>query len=196
MRFLLFSFIFLIVFNFSSFSQVFKVYQGKVEDFIKYSTPFRDGFVFSTPKKVFYFSLKDKTLRELSQVSDKVGSIITSLSSYSNYLFVGGTNGVFVFVNDFSFYTYIGRNEGLKDLNITYLFADDKFLYIGTRFQGLYLFDYKKKFLQLSPFSVINGLVDNFVKSTAFTPFDKIVASSRGFSVFDYVSYLFFPYSS
>ncbi|MGC8964574.1 MAG: hypothetical protein ACP5KI_04335, partial [Brevinematia bacterium] len=88
MRFLLFSFIFLIVFNFSSFSQVFKVYQGKVEDFIKYSTPFRDGFVFSTPKKVFYFSLKDKTLRELSQVSDKVGSIITSLSSYSNYLFV------------------------------------------------------------------------------------------------------------
>ncbi|MGC8964946.1 MAG: hypothetical protein ACP5KI_06245, partial [Brevinematia bacterium] len=113
-----------------------------------------------------------------------------------NYLFVGGTNGVFVFVNDFSFYTYIGRNEGLKDLNITYLFADDKFLYIGTRFQGLYLFDYKKKFLQLSPFSVINGLVDNFVKSTAFTPFDKIVASSRGFSVFDYVSYLFFPYSS
>lgn len=196
MRFFVTFFVFLFVTVNFSFSQVVEVYQGKVGDFIKCSTSFKDGFIFSTPRKIFYFDIKTKKLTELTQISGKVNSIITSLFSYSNYLFVGSASGVFVFLDNFSFYTYIGTNEGLKDLNTTSLFADDRFLYIGTRFNGVYLFDYKTKVLQKLPFSVIDGLVDNFVRNMFLTSFDKVIASPNGFSVFDYVSYLFLPYSS
>lgn len=170
---------------------------SQINDFIKSSAPFKDGFVFSTPKKLYYFELNTKKLTEIKEIETRiVDRVITSLSASQLYVFVGTSRGVIILNDRFSVVREITQERGLKDQNITFLFSDPKYLYIGTRSWGFYNYDYINNSLSDSPTTVVNGLADNFIRDIKFSAFDKVVASSEGFSSFDYLSYLYTGYSS
>ncbi|MCX8095913.1 MAG: hypothetical protein N3D81_00250 [Spirochaetes bacterium] len=170
---------------------------SQINDFIKSSAPFKDGFVFSTPKKLYYFEITTKKLTEVKEIETRlVDRVITSLSASQSYVFVGTSRGVIILNDRFSVVREITQERGLKDQNITFLFSDAKYLYIGTRSWGFYNYDYLNNSLGDSPTTVVNGLVDNFIRDIKFSVFDKVVASSEGFSSFDYLSYLYTSYSS
>lgn len=187
--------LFSIVFN--GFSQIVQIYSSQVNDFVKSSTPFLKGFVFSTPKKLYFFDVGSGRLQEIKTLENRLGDdVITTVCSFSNVLFVGTSKGVFVMNDRFSLVYEINAKTGLKDLNITSLYADDRNLYIGTRFWGVYVFDYLNNNLYNTPITVVNGIVDNYIRDIKFSSFDSLVASYDGFSLFDYVSHLYLGYSS
>ncbi|MEN2997475.1 MAG: hypothetical protein ABDH28_00325 [Brevinematia bacterium] len=187
----------LLSFTFKLFCQIDEYFISGVGDFVKSSTPFLKGFVFSTPKKLYYIDSESKKLVEIKSIENKLGAgLITSLASISGSIFVGTSKGVFVLNESFSVVYEINDKSGLADLNITSLYADDKFLYIGTRFKGVYTFDHIKKVLYTTPVTVVNGIVDNFIRDLKFLSFDKVIASYDGFSEFDYLSYLYLGRSS
>ncbi|MCX8029536.1 MAG: hypothetical protein N2712_06030 [Brevinematales bacterium] len=178
-------------------SQMKEYFISQINDFIKFSTPFGNGFLFSTPKKLFYFDINSKKLTEIKGIENLLtDSVITSLASSSSYVFIGTTKGVLILNEKFSVVNEINQQKGLKDPNITSLYTDNKNLYIGTRSWGIYTYDYSKNFLNNTPISAVNGLVDNFIKDIRFQSFDKVVASSEGISIFDYVLYTYSGYSS
>ncbi len=189
--------ILLIIFISSTcFSQITDTLIFQVNDYIKSSAPFLNGFVFSTPRKLYYIDAFSKKLSELNIDTKSKDTLIISLCSYSNYLFVATTKGILVMNNNFSVIYEINEKDGLKDLNITSMYADKNTLYIGTRFRGIYTFNYVQKILDKQQIDVIKGLVDNYIRDIKILSFDKVISSFNGFSTFDYVSLLYIGYSS
>ncbi|MFN4245293.1 MAG: hypothetical protein ACK4F9_03990, partial [Brevinematia bacterium] len=137
-----------------------------------------------------------KKVSEINIPQNMKDALIISICSYSNYLFLATTKGILVMNNNFSVVYEINEKDGLKDLNITSMYADENTLYIGTRFWGFYTFNYIQKILDKQPINVVKGLVDNFVRDIKVLSFDRVISGFDGFSVFDYVSSLYIGYSS
>lgn len=179
------------------FSQVEEYFVSNANDFIKSSAPFLNGFVFSTPRKIYYIDTNTKRVSEVRNIEERLGdAVITALASHSNTLFIGTSKGVFTVNQGFSVIYELTDKNGLRDPNVTSLYADERHLYIGTRFRGVYVFDYINRVLYDAPISVVNGIVDNFIRDIDFRSFDRIVASYDGFSVFEYTSQFYLGYSS
>ena len=198
-------FIILLIFPLNVLAQQeeFKVtYKGKIsEGYIKFSSPFKHGFVFSTPKKVYFVDTKGNFKQVFDVSSFSKTAFITSLSSTPkisklNFVIVGTTEGIAILNENFSLFKTITDKDGLKDKNVTSLGVQGNYLYIGTKFWGFYIYDFSRNVLLPKPITAIDGIVDNSVRYIYVSPFDRIVSTSEGISVYDFITYTYIGYDS
>lgn len=181
-----------------SFSQeIEEIFVSNVSSFIKASTSFLNGFVFSTPKEIYYFDLQTRKIQKITTIEQKVkDAVITTLTSSEKNLFIGTTKGVLIVDSKFSVISEVNQNFGLQDNNITSLYYHNGYLYIGTRFWGVYIFDIENRIIFKTPITVINGIADNFIRDINVSYFDQVIASQEGISILDPISSIYLTYSS
>jgi hypothetical protein len=199
--FLVFIFFILPYFAFSQ-DEIRVQYKGRVaEGYIKFSTSFKNGFVLATPKKVYFVDFKGGIRQVFDVSSFSKTSFITSLSStYKvskyNFVVVGTSEGVLILNENFSLFRAITDKDGLKDKNITSLGVQGNYLYIGTKFWGFYIYDFSRNVLLSKPITAIDGIVDNSIRHIYLSPFDRVISTSEGISIYDFITYTYIGYDS
>jgi len=199
--FFIFIFIVLPYFGFSQ-NELKVQHKGRIsEGYIKFSASFRNGFVFATPKKVYFVDFKGNISQVFDVSSFSKTSFITSLvSTYKvskfNFVVVGTSEGVLILNDNFSLFRAITDKDGLKDKNVTSLGVQGNYLYIGTKFWGFYIYDFSRNVLLSRPITAIDGIVDNSVRHIYLSTFDRVVSTSEGISIYDFITYTYVGYDS
>ncbi len=184
--------------SFDCFGDFTLEFSSKGIPFIRAVSAYKNGFlIYSLTKGFIYFDLKARKLESLQKLNALVGkNTVTFIRNYSNFIFLGTSKGVIVLDSELNLYDVVDKSKGLNDENITCLSLSDQYLYIGTRFWGVYQYDYVNKLLFKTPITSLEGLSDNSIRSIYFDNFNRIVASSEGISIFDNISRFFISYDS